>query len=185
MHAGHRFWIALVSTLLSACASVPDDAPVVEKLDTDTGLTVARLGQAVELYRESGAKDASGKFAFLGPFETNQMGSRELYLWIAIPAELPEGEAPPIVEIDGKPVALGAPGRSPDFAGLHKSPYKIPTPWSSNYFYRVDGALVDQLGAATELGIRFTEPTRDGSLKSFFTVKIVADERLKEFAARD
>jgi hypothetical protein len=180
-----RLRIALMATLLSACASVPDDASIVEKLDTSTGLTVARLGHAIELYRESGAQDATTKFAFLGPFETNQMGSRELYLWIAIPAELAQGEPPPVVEIDGKPLSLGTAGRAPDFAGLHKSPYKIPTPWSSNYFFHVDRALVDRLRDASELAIRFTELTRDGSLNSVFTVKIAADARLKEFAARD
>ena len=42
----------LAAALLSACAALPEDAPVVEKLDTETGVTVTRLGQPVELYRD-------------------------------------------------------------------------------------------------------------------------------------
>ena len=64
-------------------APLPDDAPVVEQLDPETGLTVARLGRPLELYRETFRKDTTERFAFLGPFETNQMGQRELFLWVA------------------------------------------------------------------------------------------------------
>src|SRR5690242_2564977 len=71
--------------LMTACASLPEDATVMEQLDEDTGLTVTRLGHPMELYRETFQRDPSGRFAFLGPFETNQMGSRELYLWTALP----------------------------------------------------------------------------------------------------
>jgi len=83
-----RFALAAVaSSMLGACAALPDDASVVEQLESETGVTITRLGHPIELYRETFLKDPAGRFAFLGPFETNQMGKRELFLWIAVPIE--------------------------------------------------------------------------------------------------
>jgi hypothetical protein len=173
----------LASGLLAACAALPDDAPVVEQLDTETGVTVARLGRPIELYRETFLQDPAGRFAFLGPFETNQMGQRELFLWIAVPVE-PAADAVPTVEINGAPLTLGVPGRSPDFASVHKPPYKIPTPWSAMYYFKVDAALVAQLGEATRLAIRVLEPAKNGTVKTLFAMEVGADSRLKDFVAR-
>src|SRR5262245_6061911 len=81
VRAARLVLVATAGTLLSACAALPDDAPVVETLDPETGLTVARLGRPLELYSETTNKDVSERFAFIGPFETNQMGSRAMFLW--------------------------------------------------------------------------------------------------------
>jgi hypothetical protein len=185
-HYGLRCTLLLIiAAALGACATVPDDASVVETLDEETGLTVARLGRPVEVYRETFLKEPTGRFAFVGPFETNQMGTRELYVWIAVPIELGEQDAPPIVTVNGKELPLGTPGRAADFAGLRKSPYKVPTPWSSMYYYRVDQALIESLATAGELRVRVTEPTRDGPVRTVFAVTLdAADARLRDFAAR-
>jgi hypothetical protein len=184
----HRLRCALlffVAAALGACATVPDDASVVEKLDDETGLTIARLGRPIEVYRETFLKEPTGRFAFIGPFETNQMGTRELFVWVAVPIELSEQDGAPIVTVNGKELPLGAPGRAPDFAGLRKSPYKIPTPWSSMFYYRVDQQLIATLAEARELSVRVTEPTRDGPAKTLFVVTLPGtDARLKDFAAR-
>ena len=45
-------------------------------------------------------QDPAGRFAFLGPFETNLMGQRELFLWIAVPVE-PVADSVPVVEMNG------------------------------------------------------------------------------------
>jgi hypothetical protein len=172
-----------VSALLCACAALPDDAPVVDALDTETGATVSRLGRPVELYRETILKEAVGRFAFLGPFETNQMGQRELFLWIAVPVE-PVADSIPTVEVNGKALELGTPGRSGDFAGVNQSPYKIPTPWSAMYYFRIDAAAVASLGEATSLSIRVLEPGKDGPVKTLFATEVAADSRLRDFAAR-
>ena len=177
--------VFLVAVALGACATVPDDASVVEKLDEQTGLTIARLGRPIEVYRETFLKEPTGRFAFIGPFETNQMGTRELFVWIAVPIELGENDAAPIVTVDGKELPLGVPGRAAEFAGLRTSPYKVPTPWSSMYYFRVDPALIATLGAAREIRVRVTEPTRDGPVKTLFAVTLdSADARLRDFAAR-
>src|SRR6187455_248213 len=78
---GHvRFMaVAVMAVLLGACAALPDDAPVVEQLDSETGTTVTRLGHPIEVYRESFVQEPAGRFAFIAPFETNLMGKRELY----------------------------------------------------------------------------------------------------------
>jgi len=175
--------VSLVTALLCACAALPDDAPVVDQLDTETGATVTRLGRPVELYRETFLKEAAGRFAFLGPFETNQMGQRELFLWVAVPVE-PVTDAVPTVEVNGKPIELGAPGRSGDFAGVRQSPYKIPTPWSAMFYFKIDAAIVASLGEATSLNIRVLEPGKDGPVETLFATEVTADSRLREFAAR-
>ena len=123
--------LALVVLALAACAALPDDAPVVEQLDEETGLTITRLGRPLELYRDFLRRDAPGKFTFLAPFETNQMGTREPYLWLAIPLEDPEASVTPVVSVDGVRLDLPAPGRAPDAAGLRRSPYKVPMSWAA------------------------------------------------------
>src|SRR5688572_10382134 len=122
--------VTIASFVLTACAALPEDAPIVEQLDSETGTTVTRLGRPIEVYRESFQQDPAGRFAFLAPFETNLMGKRELFVWIAVPIE-PVPDSVPEVDVNGSTLALGAHSRSADFATLHKSPYKIPTPWSA------------------------------------------------------
>jgi hypothetical protein len=173
----------LAVVVLAGCASLPQDAPVFEQLDAETGITIARLGQPIELYRETFLQEATGKFAFLAPFETNHMGNRELFLWVALPLD-PSSGVEPVIELDGKALSLGSAGRAADFAGLRKSPYKIPTPWSAMYYYRIDAALVARLAEATSLSMRTVATTKDGGMvKTLYATK-VEDSRLKEFAQR-
>jgi hypothetical protein len=174
---------ALASSMFVACAALPDDATVVEKLESETGVTITRLGHPIELYRETFLKDPAGRFAFLGPFETNQMGQRDLFLWIAVPIE-PVADSVPVVEINSVEVALGTPGKAADFAGINKSPYKIPTPWSAMFYFKIDADLVARFGKATKLTIRMLETAKIGTVKTVFETEVAADPRLKDFAAR-
>jgi len=176
-------WVAAASALLGACATLPEDAPIVEQLDTDTGTTVTRLGRPVEIYRETFLQESAGRFAFIGPFETNLMGQRELFVWLAVPIE-PVPDAVPTVEVNGTLLTLGVPGRAADFAGLHKSPYKIPTPWSATYYFKVDAAVIARLGEATDISVRVVEPGKNGPIKALFTVKFTEDPHLREFSNR-
>jgi hypothetical protein len=175
--------VTMAGFVLAACAALPDDAPLVEVLDPDTGTTVTRLGRPIELYRESFQQDPAGRFAFLAPFETNLMGKRELYVWIAVPIE-PVPDSVPEVEVNGSALALGAPSRNADFATLHKSPYKVPTPWSAMYYFKADDAIVARLGDATDLAVRVQEVGKNGPVNTLFAVKVEADPRLKDFASR-
>ena len=175
--------VATFATLLSACAALPDDAPVVEQLDSETGTTVTRLGHPIEVYRESFVQEPAGRFAFIAPFETNLMGKRELFLWVAVPVE-PVADSVPTVEVNGSVLNLGTPGRNADFATMHTSPYKIPTPWSAMYYFKVDEALVTQLSQASNITIRVLEVGKAGTIKTMFAVKTENDTRLKDFATR-
>ena len=175
--------VVAVATLLGACAALPDDAPVVEQLDSETGTTITRLGHPIEVYRESFVQEPAGRFAFIAPFETNLMGKRELFVWVAVPIE-PVADSVPVVEVNGSVLNLGTPGRSADYATPHTSPYKIPTPWSAMYYFKVDQAIVDQLAQASNINIRVLEVGKAGTIKTLFAVKLEADTRLKDFAAR-
>jgi len=169
---------------IGACAALPDDAPVVENLDEETGLTIARLGRPLELYNDSSSKDVAERFAFLGPFETNQMGNRELFLWVALPMENPGGSPAPTVLINGAALELGEAGNNAEFAGLHKSPYRIPTPWIANYYFRIDRDVITRLGAATDLRIEALDQAKRGPSSLRYSLQPGDDRRLPDFAAR-
>ena len=181
---GLRFILALMTFSLVGCATLPQDHPVYEQLDADTGVTVAKLGKPVELYRENVPSVYTDRFAFLAPFETNQMGRRELFLWLAVPIDPTLSSMVPTIDVDGIALALGTPGRDADFAGLAKSPYKVPTSWSLLYYFKVDRDLIVRLGAAQSLVIHMMEPTKKGPVEAQFTLQVAEDPRLKEFAAR-
>jgi hypothetical protein len=174
--------VFVAAVMIAGCAALPDDASTVEQLDEHTGLTIVRLGRPMELYRETFQRDPAGRFAFLGPFETNRMGARELYLWVAVPLELaPDSE--PDVELDGHALELGAAAREAGAAGLRESPYRIPTPWTTMFYYRIGADVVAKLAEASTLTIRVSEQNKDGTTITVFA-STVADSRLKDFANR-
>jgi hypothetical protein len=147
-------------------------------------LTVARLGRPVELYREVFRKDQNERFGFIGPFETNQMGKRELYLWVATPFEGETAPAPPRITVNGTALELGEPGRAADFAGLRSSPYKIPTPWIATFYFRIDAGIVARLGDAHSVGVELTEDTRNGRVTAQYLAQLADDPRLRAFSSR-
>ncbi len=183
-HRLTHFAVLTATVWLGACVSLPNDAPVVEQLDDQTGLTIARLGRPLELYRENFRKDTLGKFAFLGPFETNQMGRRELYLWVALPLEDTASPVKPVVTVNGAALELPEPGRAPDAAGLQTTPYRIPMSWIATFYYRIDRSTVARLGEASTLRIQVTEDTKSGPVKTAYLLELAGDSRLREFAAR-
>ena len=180
-----RMTLALLSlaAILGGCASLPDDAPVVDQLDEQTGLTIARIGRPLELYVESPRADPGSRFGFFAPFMTNQMGTRQPFLWVALPVEPAANPPKATVTVDGAALTLGDAGHTPDYAGLAKPPYKISTPWFATYYFRLDPAMVQTLGNANEIAVQVTEDTRSGPVESRFTLKIGGDPRLRDFAA--
>ena len=167
------------------CAAVPNDSPVVEQLDSETGMTVARLGRPIELYRETAGRDSAVRFAFLAPFETNRMGTRDLFLWIALPIEFVDGAETPVVSVNGAPLALGAPSRGAQSAGLRTEPYPAPTPWSTTWYYKVDADTIARLGDSSRLSVRVPEAARDGTTSiAEYIVELGDEPRLRAFANR-
>ena len=155
-------FLLCASTLLAACAALPNDAPVVEQIDEETGVTIPRLGKPVELYQETISRAAFGRFGFLGPFETNQMGKREMFLMIALPLDEKSEPGTPELRVDGTELALGEMGRSPDFAGLKQSPYKLSTPWIALFYFRAGDDTIARLGKGGHITVRITEKTPRG-----------------------
>ena len=177
-----RALVAMV-VMCTGCASLPDDAPVIDQLDEQTGLTIARLGHPLELYVETPRADPASRFGFFGPFETNQMGQRQPYLWLALPVEPVANPPKATVTVNGVPLALAEAGHAPEFAGLAASPYKISTPWFAMYYFRIDAATIQTIGQANELAVQVTEDTRNGPVESRFTLQVAQDSRLRDFAA--
>jgi hypothetical protein len=175
---------ALAALLLAACASLPSDAPVIEQLDDETGLTIARLGHPLEVYQETVRRDAESRFGFVGPFETNQMGKREQFLWVALPVASDADTTSPVVLVNGTALALGESGRSAEFAGLRRPPYKIPTPWIAMYYFRIDANTIARLGEARELAVTVTDNTRNGPIAMQYLAQIGDDPRLRAYASR-
>lgn len=183
-HWGNAVALFACATALG-CAALPNDSPVVEELDSQTGMTIARLGRPIELYRESAARNSAARFAYLAPFETNRMGTRDLYLWVAVPIEFAAGTAPPIVAADGMPLVLGAPSRGADAAGMRADPYPLPTPWSTAWYYKAEADSIAKLGDSSLLTVRVTETSRDGSTSiAEYTVELRNEPRLRAFANR-
>jgi hypothetical protein len=180
-----RRWLAAASAVaaLSGCAALPEDQPVMEEIDNQTGVTVTRLGKPVEIFRETFLSQAPGRFGFIGPFETNHMGTREIYLWIAVPVD-PAPNAEPRVIVDGEPLTLGEGSRELEFAGLRKPPYRVATPWSATFYYRIDAASVARLGTSNQVLVEIFEATKDGAARIEFAAA-GGDERLRAFANRD
>lgn len=172
------------AALLASCAALPNDAPVVEQIDEETGVTIARLGRPVELYQETTSRQNFGRFGFLGPFETNQMGKREMFLMIALPLDEKSEPGRPVLRVDGTELALGDMGRGAEFAGLKKSPYKLSTPWIAMFYFRAGDDTIARLGKGGHVTVRVTENTSSGQVDTEFQAETSEDARLRDFAAR-
>src|ERR1700742_450261 len=97
---------ALVAGMLVAgCAALPPTEPVAEKLDPDTAVTVTVLSQPIEIYSQTSRSKQTDPFAYIAPFETNRMGSKELFLWVSTP-QAQGALAQPTVMCNGQAVAL-------------------------------------------------------------------------------
>src|ERR1700733_9508912 len=117
----------LAAAVLGACAALPPTEPVSEQLDPDTATTVTVLSQPVELYSQSSRSKQTDPFAYIAPFETNRMGSKELFLWVSTPQaqgaptqpqDLCNGQAMELIPLaqDGNGVAEA--GKGGDFGGV-------------------------------------------------------------------
>ncbi len=65
--------------LVAGCAAMPVTEPVAEKLDPDTATTVTVLSTPIELFAQTSKSKQTDPFAYIAPFETNRMGSKECF----------------------------------------------------------------------------------------------------------
>ena len=133
--------LGLVVLLLAACATAPP-APVQDKLDSKTGSTVSVLPDPVNLLTSGYIGARPGAFAYLGPFEVDEMGKRTLYLWVLVPKDVSASVAP-IVLCDANAVDLPLQKGSLADMGLTASPYEPLDPWGTQWYFSLsDAALV-------------------------------------------
>ena len=66
------------------CATAPTE-PESEKLDPDTATTITVLTDRSSCCRRRRRAKQTDPFAYVAPFETNRMGSHELFLWVSTP----------------------------------------------------------------------------------------------------
>jgi hypothetical protein len=163
--------------LLFACAQPPLE-PTADDVDAATGVSVARRARPIELIATSSA-GRNDPFAYVGPFETNRMGERALYLWMA--SQQPTQDQGPTLLADGEAVAMGElqPGVEP--MGLSKSPYMLPAPWSLERYYRIDRTVVEQLARAGRVELVVRDP--EGS-EVRYAADAAALQSLADFVAR-
>ncbi len=166
------------SLLLSGCAAVPVNT-VAEQLDEVTGTTVTRVERPIELVAIEPRGANSDPFAYLAPFETNRMGQRQLYLWVAIPDERSVAPAPTVL-VGEQALVLTSIGGDAKSLSLGTFPYSKPAPWSAIHAYEIDGPTLRALAAATSFEVRVRY---DGQQESRFTGAPKPADLLQKFVA--
>jgi len=169
---------ALLATCLHLTACDPWAAqPVLDKLDGVTGQTAIVLQQPVVLVAESSRGAERDPFAFLAPFETDRMGSRELYLWVSAPQD--RGPVQHLeVLCDDQVLALERLDARP--AGLSRSPYPAPAPWSGQWYFSLPESALQCFASARGAAV----VTRlAGDVEDRFVSKPGAMRALAAFAA--
>lgn len=136
---------------LAACETTPVEAEG-ERLDAGTGTTVTLMPKPVELIVERSRGPKADPFAYLAPFETNRMGSHELFLWVSAP-QVGEPLGIPQVFCGDEPIQLESLQAGMSTIGLSSAPYAMPAPWSVQWFFRLSGEVLDCFATAKKLRI--------------------------------
>lgn len=141
----------VVTAGLTRCAPVPVETDI-ERLDVNTGTTVTVMGRPVEFVVERVRGAGTDPFAYLAPFETNRMGTRDLFLWISAP-QIADTRSVPELYCGEERIRLEP--ISPDVSaiGLSQPPYELPAPWSTQWYFRLPGEVLDCLASASRVQI--------------------------------
>ena len=180
----------VAAALVAGCAAMPATEPVAEKLDPDTATTVTVLSTPIELYSQSSRSKQTDPFAYIAPFETNRMGSKELFLWVSTP-QAQGALTQPQVMCNGQPMELKAvaqdgtavaeAGKGGDFGGvgadgkaikvdlsklsLSRAPYEAPVPWGTQWYFKLSEEGLKCLAGAE--GVVLRAKAADGSSEEF------------------
>ena len=164
---------------LSACAPLPTEADS-ERLDSGTGTTVTVMPRPVELIVTQPKATKTDPFAYLAPFETNRMGSHDMYLWVSAPqVAAPLGV--PKVFCGDELLPLEVAQVDLKGMGLSSPPYALPAPWSAQWYFKLSGEVLDCLTGASRL--KLTTQAADGEPEDY-AAAADALTGLKDFAAR-
>jgi hypothetical protein len=136
---------------LAGCATAPADTEN-ERLDTNTGTTVTVMPKPVELIVERSRGTKTDPFAYVAPFETNRMGSHELFLWVSAP-QVAGTLGVPQVFCGDVPIALEKHDGTIKDMGLSTPPYKVPAPWSAQWYFKLSGEVLDCFAGAMRIRV--------------------------------
>ncbi len=136
---------------LAGCAMAPTDAES-ERLDTSTGTTVTLMPKPIELIVEKSRGTKTDPFAYVAPFETNRMGSHELFLWVSAP-QVAGALGVPQVFCGEAPITLEKYDGTAREMGLSTPPYKVPAPWSAQWYFKLSGEVLDCFAGATRIRV--------------------------------
>lgn len=179
----------LVAVVMAGCAPLPVTEPVAEKLDPDTTTTVTVLSQPIELFSPTLRAKQTDPFAYIAPFETNRMGSRQLFLWVSTPQLTQprvmcnghELNLLPLSQDAGSNVVAQAAGKGGDFGGvgadgkaikvdlsklnLSRAPYNAPVPWGTQWYFKLSEDGLKCLAEAE--GVSLQAQAADGAAEEF------------------
>jgi hypothetical protein len=163
------------SVWLVGCASTPTE-PVSERLDPDTATTVTILSRPIELLsngmQQTSRDGINDPFAYIAPFETDRMGTRDLYLWVSTPKT--EGPLqPPQVLCNGETLTLQPLSDAPKVdltqLSLSREPYDAPVPWSNQWYFKLSAEGLKCLADANGITVESQAP--NGSPTEFKTTE--------------
>jgi hypothetical protein len=166
------------TALLAACETAPPQ-PVAERLDPDTATTLTVIKKPVELV-DAGAHGPTGNpFAFIAPFETNRMGKRAMYLWIAAPTAAGVQQRPQLT-CDGHALTLPPLDSDISHIGLSSPPYAAPVPWDTQWYFQLSQEDLECLIAAQVVAV---ETYGENGVPERFIVESKDLTPLKEFSS--
>ncbi|MEP7245419.1 MAG: hypothetical protein ABI885_17335 [Gammaproteobacteria bacterium] len=140
-----------LAAALAACAATPIEGEA-ERLDEGTGTTVTVMPKPVEFIVDRTRGPKTDPFAYLAPFETNRMGSHELFLWVSAP-QVAGPLGVPQVFCGEQSIPLESLTVSMSSIGLSGAPYKVPAPWSTQWFFKLSGEVLDCFAGARKMKI--------------------------------
>jgi hypothetical protein len=168
---------------LSACTAGP--GPVVhDKLDQKTGSTVSVMPKPLELLTSGYIGTHGGAFAFLGPFEIDQMGARTLFLWVLAPHDV-SSTVVPVIRCNDTVVTLNVKKGGLASLGLAESPYEPEDPWGTQWYFDLDDQTLVCLAHAATISLEV--PTARGDRVTFTSENpksVVGFAPIEEFAGR-
>jgi hypothetical protein len=171
--------LAFGALQLTGCASALPE-PESERLDANTGTTLTVMPRPIELVVAQARGGTNDPFAYLAPFETNRMGSHELFLWVSAPQVAGPLGVPQLFCGDSQVTLEQFDGTLREL-GLSSAPYKLPAPWSAQWYFRLSGEVLDCLASATRVRV-ITRP--EGGEPDVFIAEGPALSALGTFTAK-
>ena len=147
----------VVASTLTGCGVEPTREELFEE---QIGLTWATMNEPIVLARNvPGFAVATRDYLYVGPVETNRLGTREHYLWIGaastVDRELRGNTRPEayslLIVADGAPVTLNLEPWNP---GFNTEPYQSPVATTHHWGARVSMNQIQKIAQATTVEIR-------------------------------